>query len=224
MAPDPVPQNPVPQNPVPQDPVIQGYGTKARELATMLGSVISHHDADRHVIEPWAASISGRILDLGAGTGRWAGHLAALGHDVEGLEPVDEFVEIARKAHPGVTFRHASFADLADIEERWSGVLAWYSLIHLSPDELPAVLSTLRAILDEGGSLLASFFAGPRLETLSHPAATAYRWPMAKMIQALEGADFEITAQHWDPPGVHAHVSARVRVRNQRPDLRAPRF
>ena len=194
------------------DEVTQAYGAKAAGLADMLGAVVSDRDPDRGVIEPWAETVSGRILDVGAGTGRWSGHLAALGHAIEGLEPVDQFVEIARRTHPGVVFRHASLADLAGSGERWSGILAWYTLIHLGPDELAAALATLREVLAEDGSLLVSFFSGPRLEAFDHPATTAYRWPMKDMIRAIEQAGFEVTDQQWDPRSPHANITALARA------------
>src|SRR5690625_4775943 len=105
------------------DEVTQAYRTKAAELAGMLGTVVSPRDPGRGGIESWAETVSGRILDVGAGAGRWTGHLAALGHDVEGLEPVDQFVELARRAHPAVPFRHGSLADLVGSAERWSGIV-----------------------------------------------------------------------------------------------------
>lgn len=190
------------------DEVTRAYGSMASGIADMLGTVVSPQDPDRAVIEPWAEAVSGPILDLGAGTGRWTGRLAELGHSVEGLEPVDEFVQIARRAHPNVRFRRASLADLAGTDQRWPGILAWYSLIHLGPDELPSALSTLRGVLDDNGSLLVSFFSGPRLEAIPHPVTTAYRWPMTSMARALEQAGFTVTSQQWDPSGPHANITA----------------
>ncbi|HPF25536.1 MAG: class I SAM-dependent methyltransferase [Steroidobacteraceae bacterium] len=194
------------------DEIIHAYGSKAAGLADLLGAVVSARDPDRGVIEPWAETVSGRILDVGAGTGRWSGQLASLGHAVEGLEPVDQFIEIARRTHPGVVFRHASLADLRGSEERWSGILAWYSLIHLGAEELPTALATLREVLVEDGSLLISFFSGPRLEAFHHPAITAYRWPMNDMIRAIEQAGFAVTDQQWDPSGPHANITASARA------------
>ena len=194
------------------DKITQAYGFRAAALADMLGTVVSPQDPDRRVIEPWARTVSGRILDVGAGTGRWTGHLASLGHDVEGLEPVDQFIQIARRAHPTVMFRHASLADLVGSGEHWSGILAWYSLIHLGPDELPTALSTLRQALEEDGSLLVSFFSGPRPEAFQHPATTAYRWPMRDMAQEIEKAGFEVTEQQKHPSSLHANITARVRA------------
>lgn len=190
--------------------VTRAYGSKAAALGDMLGTVVSPQDPDRAVIEPWAEAVSGPILDVGAGTGRWTGHLAGLGHQVEGLEPVDEFVQIARRAHPTVRFRHASIADLAVSDESWAGILAWYSLIHLGPDELRLALSTLRGVLDDDGSLLVSFFSGHRLEAMSHPVVTAYRWPMSSMALALEQAGFTVTDGHWETSGPHANMTAKA--------------
>jgi len=190
--------------------VTDAYGSQAGDVANMLGTVVSAEDPDRIMIESSANTVSGRILDIGSGTGRWSGHLAELGHTIAGFEPVEQLVEIARRAHPDVQFRLASIDDLVGSEERWSGILAWYSLIHLGPDKLPDVLTTLRRVLEDGGTALISFFSGPRLEAFSHPVTTAYRWPMEHMTRALEQAGFEVTGQHWDPSALHAVVIARA--------------
>ena len=194
--------------------VLTGYGSRAHGLAEMLGTRVDPRDPDRAVVEEWAACVRGPILDVGAGTGRWAGQLAELGHQVEGLEPVPELVEIARRAHPGVRFRPGAIADLDEPESagRWSGILAWYSLIHLAPDEMPAALTTLRRALTADGSMLVSFFTGPRLEAFDHPVARAYRWPVHTLADALTAAGFVVTGQRTHPGGQHASVSATPAV------------
>lgn len=181
---------------MPQDNVVSAYGARAQSLALMLGTEVYAGDPDLAVVEPWAASLSGKILDVGSGTGRWSGHLAGLGHDVEGLEPAEELVQVAREAHPSVPFRHASIADLDGSREhpgkKWAGILAWYSLIHLTPDELTAALDTLYHALDEGGSMLVSFFTGPDVALIEHPVAPAYRWPVDYMGDSLTHAGFTV--------------------------------
>ncbi|MEZ5475195.1 MAG: hypothetical protein R3E72_09370 [Steroidobacteraceae bacterium] len=79
-------------------------------------------------------------------------------------------------------------------------------------EELPTALATLREVLVEDGSLLISFFSGPRLEAFHHPAITAYRWPMNDMIGAIEQAGFAVTDQQWDPSGPHANITASARA------------
>ena len=192
----------------------------------MLGTVVSSADPDRAVIEHWAGTVRGPILDVGSGTGRWAGHLATLGYSIEGLEPVAELVDIARRAHPAVAFRQASIADLAETADTgdsplWSGILAWYSLIHLRPEEMPEAATTLRRILVDGGSMLVAFFAGPRLEAFDHPGSRAYRWPVETMAEVLAGADFAITAQRTHPGGC-TPVSSRPRCPGSRVEAGHP--
>lgn len=196
------------------------YGARAKGVVDMLGTEVAPHDPDRVIIESWAETVPGRILDVGSGTGRWSGHLASLGYEIEGLEPVTEFVEAARLAHPSVSFRVGSMADLegsgpegADLEntaEQWSGILAWYSLIHLGPADLPDALATLREALENDGTLLLSFFSGPRLESFDHPVTRAYRWPMKDITRLLTAAGFDVTSQFWDPPAPHAVIVARA--------------
>lgn len=195
----------------------EGYDARAELLAEVLGRRVEPGDPDRRVIEAWADGVTGSILDVGSGTGRWAGHLAQLGHTVEGLEPAGRFVEMARRAFPAVPFRHAAVSDLAASDERWGGVLAWYSLIHMDAHELPGALSTVRRVLDDGGRLLMSFFTGPRYEPVTHPATTAYLWPVDDMRAALRRAGFEVTGQHTNPGAPHAVITARAAAPSTQP-------
>lgn len=197
----------------PSQDVAAAYGSQARVLAQVLGTTVSPEDPDRHAIETWAASVPGSILDVGSGTGRWSGLLTAQGYTIEGLEPAEQFVRIARDTFPSAAFRHASIADLEDSDEKWAGVLAWYSLIHMGAGELAHSLATLHSVLNDEGHLLLSFFVGARHEPLAHPATTAYRWPMTEMIRILTEAGFRVTEHHTSPDRTHASVTARVRPR-----------
>lgn len=192
------------------DDAIHGYASQAQGLGALLGATVSAEDPDREVIEPWAETVPGRILDLGSGTGRWSGHLAGLGHHIEGIEPVEQFLQSARSAHPAVQFTRASIADLTGSDQRWAGVLAWYSLIHLDPEGMANALAVLRGVLEEQGTMLLSFFTGSRLEAVSHPAATAYRWPVERMVLLVEAAGFDVTARHRGSAEMHGWVIARL--------------
>ncbi|AVM63915.1 class I SAM-dependent methyltransferase [Dietzia cinnamea] len=185
------------------------YVARAEVLAGVLGREVAPDDPDREVIEAWAGGVPGRILDVGSGTGRWAGHLAALGHTVDGIEPSGPFVDMARESFPTVAFRHGAISDLDGTQERWAGLLAWYSLIHMDGQELPVALATLHRVLEAGGQLLLSFFTGPCHGPFAHPAATAYLWPMDCMVTALERAGFRVTGRRTQPGAPHAVVTAR---------------
>src|SRR5699024_9163465 len=93
--------------------VAEAYGSPRVDIEAILGTEVSPIDPDRAIIEPWATAVDGTILDVGAGTGRWTGHLAHLGHPVEGIEPSDRLISLARASHPEVMFHHNSIEDLA---------------------------------------------------------------------------------------------------------------
>lgn len=191
------------------DEIKKAYGSETNPVEHILGTAVSPGDPDRQVIEPWAATVSGPILDVGSGTGRWTGHLVSRGHEVTGLEPVERLIQIARETYPAVQFRQASVADLEQTRTQWAGILAWYSIIHMGPAELPTALDTLRTALTPNGTLLMSFFAGPEQQSFAHPVAMAYRWPMDDMVRLLSEAGLDVTTQHWDCHTPHAYVIAR---------------
>ena len=91
---------------------LEAYARRAEEYTELLGSVEAMAPADVRRIETWARTACGPLLDLGCGPGHWTSHLGALGLDVEGWDPVAEFVRSARDRHPGTVFRRAALADL----------------------------------------------------------------------------------------------------------------
>lgn len=190
--------------------IVQAYGAPTMDVEGLLGTEVLPADPDRQLIEPWAAAVDGPILDVGSGTGRWTGRLASLGYQVEGLEPAQRLVKLARETHPGVTFHHGLITDLAAWDRRWAGILAWYSVIHMGPQELSDALCSLHDVLEDHGTLLLSFFTGPVVRTFPHPVAPAYLWPMDRMVQVLETAGFTIVDQRHTPSGPHAQLLARA--------------
>lgn len=208
------------------------YGARAAEYVEAVGTMAATAPQDRALVERWAAESEGPLLDLGCGPGQWTAHLAAQGHDVVGMDPAAEFLEIARREHPTVQFRDGGVEDLHPAE-RWGGVLAWYSLIHLDPADVPAALARLHACLAPGGRALIGFFdaddcararaerAAPEAprplgpEPFPHAVAQAYRWPAAAMAALLRqtGLRIEHTAQRTDP-GARPHA-AIVAVREE---------
>lgn len=196
----------------------QAYASRAREYTDLLGTMAAMSPVDRQLIEGWAGTVEGTILDAGCGPGHWAAHLVDLGHDAEGMDPVDEFVEIARAAHPQVPYRVASFIDLAAAPHRYGGILAWYSMIHLPPAELAGTLEILHAALAPGGRLLLGFFDGPVISPFDHAVTPAHFWPAHHMQSLVEAAGF--TVEHVEQrtePGQRPHAALAATRGVQRP-------
>lgn len=191
---------------------LEAYARRAEEYTELLGSVEAMAPADVRRIETWARTACGPLLDLGCGPGHWTSHLAVLGLDVEGWDPVAEFVRSARDRHPGTVFRRAALADLDGHPGAWGGILAWYSLIHLEPAEMPGALGALHRALRPGGTLLLGFFDGARQGPFDHAVAPAQHWPVGRLIQLLEEAGFEVVAvETRTDPGARPHAAVHAR-------------
>ncbi|GAA5202720.1 hypothetical protein GCM10025773_28890 [Microbacterium jejuense] len=157
--------------------------------------------ADRRLILEWARGLNGPVLDVGCGPGHWTDYLVRHGVPAEGIEMVPEFLEHARTSFPDASFRAGRLPDLDLPDASAAGILSWYSLIHLAPDELPAALAELARVIRPGGGLLVGFFTGERVEAFPHAVVTAYYWPVDELSRLLAAAGFRVraTASRADP-------------------------
>ena len=96
-----------------------------------------------------------RVLDLGCGPGHESMRLASAGAKVFGVDFSDECIRIARERCPQCRFGVMDFRQLDTSFGRFHGVFAAGSIIHVSPDELPQVMSRIASVLEDGGRLLA---------------------------------------------------------------------
>lgn len=180
------------------------YGARAAEYTELLGTMDAVADEDRLLVESWARRTGDALADVGCGPAHWTAHLTALGHDVSGIEPVREFVALARRAHPGVHVQPGSFQTLP--ADAFDGILAWYSSIHTPPSEMPLLLECAHRALRPGGSLLVGFFAGDQLERLDHAVTTAWYWPVDELSTLITAAGFTVVSHGTrQDPGTRRH-------------------
>jgi SAM-dependent methyltransferase len=188
-----------------------GYAARAVEYTELLGDIGQMDDVDRERIGRWADGVEGRILDAGCGPGHWTAFLVDRGAEASGIDLVPEFIDDASARFPQVPFRVASLTE-ADIPSgSLGGVLAWYSLIHATPDELPSLLAAARRAIRTGGHLLVGFFDGPDGEPFPHAVTTARHWSVDGMSSLLQGAGFFVVdsdARVQDGRRPHASISA----------------
>ncbi|WP_114856370.1 class I SAM-dependent methyltransferase [Brachybacterium sp. YJGR34] len=186
--------------------VRKSYGARAAEYIAALGSIDHAAGPDIALVERWARSVEGPVLDVGCGPGQWTHHLTTLGLDAVGIDPVPAFVESARATYPGVRYREGRAEDLGVDEGALGGVLAWYSLIHTAPDQLPAVLAEFARALRPGGALALGFFTGPRLAPFDHAVTSAHHWPVELLGAEVAAAGFTVThAESRTDPGSRPH-------------------
>jgi SAM-dependent methyltransferase len=175
--------------------VQRAYSALADRYVETLGTMDVVHPDDLRVIERHLGRRRGPVLDLGCGPGHLTAHLHdhlhAAGADVTGIDLVPEFLAHARTTYPGVPFEVGSLTGLDRPAGTVAGVLAWYSLIHVDPADLDAVLAGLRRVLTPGGALVVGFFDGDVCEPFAHTVITAHRWPIDEFVRRLSAAGFE---------------------------------
>lgn len=174
------------------DTVAAAYDARAAEYIALLGSLEQLERADETLISRWCGQTSGVLLDAGCGPGVWCGFLADAGRDVVGVDICAEFLATARARHPGVRYTAASMRALPFPDETFGGVLAWYSLIHLPPEDLPAVLAELARVLTVGGRILIGYFDGAAGAEFPHAVIPAFLWSAEALTALLEDAGLNV--------------------------------
>ncbi|MER7705937.1 class I SAM-dependent methyltransferase [Kitasatospora sp. NPDC097605] len=141
-----------------------GYGEEAERLAAQYEAVTfaEVHREALHLFPPRPAD----VLDIGAGSGRDAAALAALGHRVVAAEPTAELRWIGERLHAGSGVRWVDDAlpalpRLGAAGERFDVVLLTAVWMHLPPDERPSAMAVLAGLLAPAGRLFLSLRHGP---------------------------------------------------------------
>ena len=106
-----------------------------------------------------------RVLDAGSGTGRIGGHLAAVGHDVVGVDGDPVLVAEAEKEHPGGRWLVGDLAELdlpaAGIAEPFHVIMCAGNVVtFLAESTRREVLRRMRAHVRDDGRAVIGFGAG----------------------------------------------------------------
>jgi SAM-dependent methyltransferase len=116
---------------------------------------------DRNILQRLAQTApAGPLCDLGCGPGHVAAYLGALRSDVTGIDVSPGMIAEARSRYPSVSFQIGDMLDLKMEPGRLGGIVAFYSIIHLSRDSLQTAFCEMNRVLRPGGLLLVSFHEG----------------------------------------------------------------
>jgi len=185
------------------DHVRDAYTKRADEYIEVIGKLEHAAQTDREYLLAWARSIDGRLLDIGCGPGQWTEYFREAGLDVEGLDPVEAFIDDARRRYPLARFRVGRAEELDVPDGSISGALLWFSLIHSDPVLIDEPLAELARCIRPGGSVAIGFFDGPAGEPFDHAIVTAFYWSVDALTERLKRAGFTVTdARTRQDPGV----------------------
>ncbi len=170
--------------------VRQAYGSVAELYIELFGTSKQVHADDLAFIGRHLVGGPGRVLDLGCGPGHITDYLRSLGVNATGIDVAPEFIAHARRVHPSGSYQLGSFESLAVADHSIAGILAWYSAIHLPPEDLDGVLAEFRRVMAPAGTLVLAFFIGDEVAAFEHKVVTAYHWPVDEFSERLARAGF----------------------------------
>lgn len=170
--------------------VRSAYGVVADQYVELFADTAATHADDLALITRHLSIRPGAVLDVGCGPGHLTAFLCAQGVDAAGLDLVPEFLDHARASNPGGRYELGSMDDLPVPDGALAGALAWYSLIHVPPDDLDRVLVELRRAMAAGATLVTGFFDGEEVAAFDHQVVTAYAWPVDEFAERLARAGF----------------------------------
>jgi SAM-dependent methyltransferase len=102
----------------------------------------------------------GLVADVGCGPGYVTHYLHRLGVDAFGIDLSPEMVDIARRDHPDLRFEVGTMTDLDLADGSVTGVLAFWSVIHVPDHAVPGVFAEFQRVLRPGCPLLVGFHVG----------------------------------------------------------------
>ena len=100
----------------------------------------------------------GKILDFGCGSGRDTKAFIQRGYLVEAIDGSSEMCRLASD-HCGIQVRCMDFNDLNEVE-KYDAIWACASLLHVSKEQMPDILSKMRDALVNTGVMYISFKYG----------------------------------------------------------------
>lgn len=127
------------------------YAPTAPRGARLAAPLLRRFDAQRLALVRAACPPPARLIDAGAGRGRFVARARAVGYDASGLEPSARGVDWARDRY-GVELERAGIDDASVPEASVDVVTLWHVLEHV--EDPAATLATLRGWLRPGGVLL----------------------------------------------------------------------
>lgn len=194
--------------------VQESYDRVATRYAEEVASELESKPLDRALLRclaELAATVpdpagQGRIADIGCGPGHIAAYLAGLGTTTIGIDFSPGMLEIARSRVPDVQFRIGTMLAMPATDAELSAAVAFYSIIHLRPEDRPIAYLELARVIAPGGYLLVAFhinFAGHDSGEIMHADEwwgervdlDFYYLEPAEVVAGLGKAGFDLVAR-----------------------------
>lgn len=140
---------------------IEYYNENAKQFVETTANVEFYHMQNRFLDKLKAGAY---ILDFGCGSGRDTKYFLEQGYQVEAIDGSEELCKMASEL-AGIEVKHMYFQELSEVE-RYDGIWACSSILHLNHNDLEAVLKKMALAVKANGIIYTSFkygtFSGER--------------------------------------------------------------
>ncbi|MDV6263243.1 class I SAM-dependent DNA methyltransferase [Rhodococcoides yunnanense] len=198
------------------------YDTVAESYAELVREELDGRHLEHGLLATFADRVpGGHVLEVGCGSGRITDHLHRLGLEVAGIDLSPNMIEVARRDYPHLRFHVGSMEALVAGDGSLAGIVAWYSIIHTPPEQLPAVFAELNRALMPDGLLLLAFQSGDERVRLEHVyghsvSYDAYRLDFDAIETMLVEANFAVDVRvHRAPMGYESTPQAFLLARKR---------
>jgi SAM-dependent methyltransferase len=183
------------------------YDRIAEEYVQRIFDELKHKPLDRQLLDRFADRLrgAGPVCDLGCGPGHVTRYLRERGVEVFGIDLSTAMVEQARKLNPGIEFIQGNMFSLGVEDGAWSGIVAFYSIIHTPGVEMLSSLLEMNRVLQPGGLLLLAFHNGKDTihmeEWWGHKVSLdTFFFPPIEIEGYLDSAGFQVEETIERPP------------------------
>jgi SAM-dependent methyltransferase len=183
------------------------YDAVAVRYAELFRDALAGLPLDRALLAAFAELVQaadvGPVADLGCGPGSGTAYLHSLGVSAFGVDLSPAMIALARREYPDLRFDECSMTALDLPAGVLGGVLAWYSIIHTPPEEMPTIIGEFHRVLAPGGHVLLGFFQADEdsPQEFDHKVSLAYRWSVDRLAELLRQAGFAEVARLTREPG-----------------------
>jgi ubiquinone/menaquinone biosynthesis C-methylase UbiE len=141
----------------------EAYNLAAQKYHQLFHNEILEKDYDRRFLDSFANKFSKEhlILDAGCGPSAHIGrYIFDKGIPVIGVDISDECIELARKYNPKMKFRRQDISQLQFENNRFDGIISYYSIIDTPKKFVYKIFKEFRRVLKSNGYLLVVVKAG----------------------------------------------------------------
>ncbi|MEO8034779.1 MAG: class I SAM-dependent methyltransferase [Acidobacteriota bacterium] len=184
------------------DNIRHSYDAAAEAYASHLAMELEQKPLDRHLLNRFAEATRGLgpVADLGCGPGHVSRYLSDQGVSITGVDFSTGMITVARGRNPGIEFRVGDMTALDFESASLAGIVAFYSIVHFEPEELPGVFEQMRRVLRPDGFVLMSFHAGDQIvqvdELFGVPVSLDFRFHVpAQVRRTLREARFRVVEE-----------------------------